>query len=98
MQYFLFIYAKEVHRLQKEADDANKRSSVLERESQRCELQLGDMAQQVDKQKIKAVLHFLVSTRFSDEHDPLVSSPARCVCCSSSWKRLGEITWSTRRT
>lgn len=40
-------FFKEVHRLQKEADDANKRSSVLERESQRCELQLGDMAQQV---------------------------------------------------
>ncbi|XP_034736261.1 translocated promoter region b, nuclear basket protein isoform X1 [Etheostoma cragini] len=38
---------KEVHRLQKEADEANKRSSVLERENQRCELQLGDMAQQV---------------------------------------------------
>ncbi|XP_070764710.1 translocated promoter region b, nuclear basket protein [Enoplosus armatus] len=38
---------KEVHRLQKEADEANKRSSVLERDNQRCELQLGDMAQQV---------------------------------------------------
>nr|XP_040040148.1 translocated promoter region b, nuclear basket protein [Gasterosteus aculeatus aculeatus] len=38
---------KEVHRLQKEADEANKRSSVLERGNQRCELQLGDMAQQV---------------------------------------------------
>ncbi|XP_042370774.1 translocated promoter region b, nuclear basket protein [Plectropomus leopardus] len=38
---------KEVHRLQKEADEANKRSSVLERDNQRCDLQLGDMAQQV---------------------------------------------------
>ncbi|KAL6108232.1 tpr [Pungitius sinensis] len=38
---------KEVHRLQKEADEANKRSSVLERNNQRCELQLEDMAQQV---------------------------------------------------
>ncbi|XP_008293744.1 translocated promoter region b, nuclear basket protein [Stegastes partitus] len=38
---------KEVHRLQNEADEANKRSSVLERDSQRCELQLADMAQQV---------------------------------------------------
>ncbi|KAM9848441.1 translocated promoter region b, nuclear basket protein [Aulostomus maculatus] len=38
---------KEVHRLQKEADDANKRSSFLERENQRCDLQLGDMAKQV---------------------------------------------------
>ncbi|TNN35649.1 Nucleoprotein TPR [Liparis tanakae] len=38
---------KEVHRLQKEADEANKRSSVLERDNQRGELQLGDMAQQV---------------------------------------------------
>uniref|UniRef100_A0A8D0A405 Nucleoprotein TPR n=1 Tax=Sander lucioperca TaxID=283035 RepID=A0A8D0A405_SANLU len=37
----------EVHRLQKDADEANKRSSVLERDNQRCELQLGDMAQQV---------------------------------------------------
>ncbi|KAF3835337.1 hypothetical protein F7725_027895, partial [Dissostichus mawsoni] len=37
----------EVHRLQKEADEANKRSSVLERDNQRSELQLGDMAQQV---------------------------------------------------
>lgn len=50
---FFFIYSflliKEVHRLQKEADEASKRSSVLERENQRCELQLGDMAQQVDE-------------------------------------------------
>ncbi|XP_075944416.1 translocated promoter region b, nuclear basket protein isoform X3 [Anarhichas minor] len=38
---------KEVHRLQKEADEANKRSTVLERDNQRCDLQLGDMAQQV---------------------------------------------------
>uniref|UniRef100_A0A667W9N6 Nucleoprotein TPR n=1 Tax=Myripristis murdjan TaxID=586833 RepID=A0A667W9N6_9TELE len=38
---------KEVHRLQKEADESNKRSSVLERENQRSELQLADMAQQV---------------------------------------------------
>ncbi|XP_022066194.2 translocated promoter region b, nuclear basket protein [Acanthochromis polyacanthus] len=38
---------KEVHRLQNEADEANKRSSVLERDNQRCELQLADMAQQV---------------------------------------------------
>ncbi|XP_029285243.1 translocated promoter region b, nuclear basket protein [Cottoperca gobio] len=37
----------EVHRLQKEADEANKRSSVLERDNHRCELQLGDMGQQV---------------------------------------------------
>uniref|UniRef100_A0A3B3ZHT3 Nucleoprotein TPR n=1 Tax=Periophthalmus magnuspinnatus TaxID=409849 RepID=A0A3B3ZHT3_9GOBI len=37
----------EVHRLQKEADEANKRASVLERESQRSEMQLSDMAQQV---------------------------------------------------
>uniref|UniRef100_A0A4W6CZ57 Nucleoprotein TPR n=1 Tax=Lates calcarifer TaxID=8187 RepID=A0A4W6CZ57_LATCA len=38
---------KEVHRLQRESDEANKRSSVLERDSQRYELQLADMAQQV---------------------------------------------------
>uniref|UniRef100_A0A3B4WRI9 Nucleoprotein TPR n=1 Tax=Seriola lalandi dorsalis TaxID=1841481 RepID=A0A3B4WRI9_SERLL len=38
---------KEVHRLQRESDEANKRSSVLERDNQRCELQLADMAQQV---------------------------------------------------
>lgn len=38
---------QEVHRLQRETDEANKRSSVLERDNQRCELQLGDMAQQV---------------------------------------------------
>uniref|UniRef100_A0A3P9CSH3 Nucleoprotein TPR n=1 Tax=Maylandia zebra TaxID=106582 RepID=A0A3P9CSH3_9CICH len=38
---------KEVHRLQSEADEANKRSSVLERDNQRFELQLADMAQQV---------------------------------------------------
>ncbi|TRZ02408.1 hypothetical protein DNTS_034464 [Danionella cerebrum] len=37
----------EVHRLQKEADDANKRASVLERDNQRSEVQLVDMAQQV---------------------------------------------------
>ncbi|KAM4548847.1 translocated promoter region b, nuclear basket protein isoform 3-T3 [Odontesthes bonariensis] len=38
---------KEVHRLQNGADEANKRSSVLERDNQRFELQLADMAQQV---------------------------------------------------
>ncbi|XP_068445751.1 translocated promoter region b, nuclear basket protein [Clinocottus analis] len=38
---------KEVHRLQKEADETNKHSSVLERDNQRCDLQLRDMAQQV---------------------------------------------------
>ncbi|CAN9500306.1 unnamed protein product [Ophioblennius macclurei] len=38
---------KEVHRLQNETDEANKRSSFLERENQRCELQLGDLAKQV---------------------------------------------------
>ncbi|KAK0150428.1 Nucleoprotein TPR [Merluccius polli] len=38
---------KEVHRLQKQADEANKRSSVLERDNQRFELQLADTAQQV---------------------------------------------------
>ncbi|XP_041967516.1 translocated promoter region b, nuclear basket protein isoform X1 [Alosa sapidissima] len=38
---------KEVHRLQKEADEANKRSSVLDRENKRCEQQLSDLSQQV---------------------------------------------------
>ncbi|XP_049576039.1 translocated promoter region b, nuclear basket protein isoform X3 [Syngnathus scovelli] len=38
---------KEVHRLQNEADEANKRSSVMERDNKRFELQLADMAQQV---------------------------------------------------
>ncbi|CAJ1060960.1 translocated promoter region b%2C nuclear basket protein isoform X7 [Xyrichtys novacula] len=38
---------QEVHRLQKDADESNKRSSVLERDNQRFELQLADMAQQV---------------------------------------------------
>ncbi|KAM4739914.1 translocated promoter region b, nuclear basket protein isoform 2-T2 [Anableps anableps] len=38
---------KEVHRLQSEADEANKRSTVLERDIQRYELQVADMAQQV---------------------------------------------------
>ncbi|MED6275380.1 hypothetical protein CHARACLAT_025992, partial [Characodon lateralis] len=38
---------KEVHRLQNEADEANKQSTVLERDNQRYELQVADMAQQV---------------------------------------------------
>ncbi|KAJ3600175.1 hypothetical protein NHX12_034125 [Muraenolepis orangiensis] len=38
---------KEVYRLQKETDEANKRSSVSERDTQRFELQLADTAQQV---------------------------------------------------
>ncbi|XP_045063646.1 nucleoprotein TPR-like isoform X2 [Coregonus clupeaformis] len=38
---------KEVHRLQKVTDEANKRSSLLERDNQRSEVQLADMAQQV---------------------------------------------------
>uniref|UniRef100_A0A8C1EWN1 Nucleoprotein TPR n=1 Tax=Cyprinus carpio carpio TaxID=630221 RepID=A0A8C1EWN1_CYPCA len=37
----------EVHRLQKEADEGNKRASVSERDNQRFEVQLADMAQQV---------------------------------------------------
>ena len=49
--YFILFFnvclPQEVHRLQKEADEANKRSSVMERDNQRCELQLVDMAQQV---------------------------------------------------
>lgn len=47
---FLHVHVcllQEVHRLQRESDEANKRSSVLERDNQRCELQLADMAQQV---------------------------------------------------
>lgn len=46
---------QEVHRLQKEADEANKRSSVLERDNQRSELQLGDMAQQVGSQSLPPI-------------------------------------------
>ncbi|XP_033863922.3 nucleoprotein TPR isoform X1 [Acipenser ruthenus] len=38
---------KEIHRLQKDTDEANKRSSVLERDNQRSELQLTDMSQQI---------------------------------------------------
>lgn len=33
--------------MQNEADEANKRSSILERDNQRFELQVADMAQQV---------------------------------------------------
>ena len=43
----VFFLIQEVLRLQREADEANKHSSVLERDNQRCELQLSDMAQQV---------------------------------------------------
>ncbi|XP_048832037.1 translocated promoter region b, nuclear basket protein isoform X4 [Brienomyrus brachyistius] len=38
---------KEIHRLQKERDEASKHSSVLERDNQRVELQLTDLSQQV---------------------------------------------------
>uniref|UniRef100_A0A8C9R977 Nucleoprotein TPR n=1 Tax=Scleropages formosus TaxID=113540 RepID=A0A8C9R977_SCLFO len=38
---------KEIHCLQKEKDEANKRSSVLERDNQRYELQVTDMSQQI---------------------------------------------------
>ncbi|MGH0125478.1 UNVERIFIED_CONTAM: hypothetical protein FKN15_054575 [Acipenser sinensis] len=38
---------KEIHRLRKDTDEANKRSSVLERDNQRSELQLTDMSQQI---------------------------------------------------
>ncbi|XP_057697331.1 translocated promoter region b, nuclear basket protein isoform X1 [Corythoichthys intestinalis] len=38
---------KEVHRLQNEADEANKHSSLVERDNKRFELQLADMARQV---------------------------------------------------
>uniref|UniRef100_A0A8C5I357 Nucleoprotein TPR n=1 Tax=Gouania willdenowi TaxID=441366 RepID=A0A8C5I357_GOUWI len=38
---------KEVHRLQNNADEANKRASLLEGDNQRSELLLADMAQQV---------------------------------------------------
>uniref|UniRef100_A0A4W5PJ12 Nucleoprotein TPR n=1 Tax=Hucho hucho TaxID=62062 RepID=A0A4W5PJ12_9TELE len=38
---------KEVHRLQKVTDEANKRSSVLERDNQRSDVQIADMGQQI---------------------------------------------------
>ncbi|XP_030629604.1 nucleoprotein TPR [Chanos chanos] len=38
---------KEIHKLQKETDEANKRASVLEKDNQRSERQLADMSQQV---------------------------------------------------
>lgn len=38
---------QEVQRLQKEADEAKKHASVLERGNQRFEVQLSDMAHQV---------------------------------------------------
>ncbi|XP_015241685.1 PREDICTED: nucleoprotein TPR-like isoform X4 [Cyprinodon variegatus] len=38
---------KEVDRLQNEADEANKKSTVLERDNQRLELQVADLAKQV---------------------------------------------------
>lgn len=38
---------QEVQRLQKEADEANKHASKLERDNQRFEVQLRDMAHQV---------------------------------------------------
>ncbi|KAM9444499.1 translocated promoter region b, nuclear basket protein isoform 3-T3 [Clarias gariepinus] len=38
---------QEVQRLQKEADEANKHSSVLQRDNQRFEVQLSDMAHQI---------------------------------------------------
>lgn len=59
------MFPKEVHRLQKEADEANKRSSVLERENQRCELQLGDMAQQVGWYSILLLILALKSSRIT---------------------------------
>ena len=42
--YYVF---QEVQRLQKVTDEANKHSSVLERDNRRSEVQLADMAQQV---------------------------------------------------
>lgn len=54
--FFVCVHVfQEVHRLQKEADEANKRSSVLERDNQRSELQLGDMAQQVGSQSLPPI-------------------------------------------
>lgn len=56
LNFFLCVHVfQEVHRLQKEADEANKRSSVLERDNQRSELQLGDMAQQVGSQSLPPI-------------------------------------------
>lgn len=43
----VFLVWQEVQRLQKEADEANKHSSMLERDNRRFEVQLGDMAHQV---------------------------------------------------
>lgn len=49
---------QEVHRLQNEADEANKRSTLLERDSQRYELQVADMAQQVGSSSSSTFIHF----------------------------------------
>lgn len=38
---------QEVHRLQKDTDEANKRALVLERDNKKSERQLADMSEQV---------------------------------------------------
>lgn len=45
----LSVCLQEIQRLQKEADEANKRASLLERESQRLEIQVKDLSQQVEQ-------------------------------------------------
>ncbi|RVE73521.1 hypothetical protein OJAV_G00032140 [Oryzias javanicus] len=60
---------KEVHRFQNEADEANKRSSFLERDNQRFELQVADMAQQV-----RVLLVELEMARGNYVHEEEVSS------------------------
>lgn len=40
---------QEIHRLQDSADQANKHASFFERESQRLEVRVKDLSQQVEK-------------------------------------------------
>lgn len=45
----LLVCLQEIHRLQDSADQANKHASFFERESQRLEVRVKDLSQQVEK-------------------------------------------------
>lgn len=49
MCFLMFVCLQEIQRLQEDTDKANKHASLLARENQRLEIQVKDLAQQVEQ-------------------------------------------------
>lgn len=69
----LLVCLQEIHRLQDSADQANKHASFFERESQRLEVRVKDLSQQVEKTLLLLNVLFAVGVFM-------------CCCVADVWK------------